>query len=316
MIGVGRWGQVYIKTLLALGERCRLTHLGTSRPEHAALVPHPVEVAADWRQLLRADCDALIIATPPHTHAEILEACLAAGKPCLVDKPLCLDVATAQRLHRNVQSAGIPVLVNHTHLFDAAYAALKRELDSAREPIRAILSEGMSLGVFRSDTPALWDWASHDVSLCLDLLGAVPARVDALGGPRDPQGVPEQVSLRLEFPGSACAWIHAGRLSPVKRRHLSVFTNHHLYAWDALAPTPLTVSPIDFAARCQGGVPRPDGLERRPVDGAAGSPPMERVVAYFLDGLSGGDRRLFGTALALDVTRVLAGAAARMERAG
>ena len=316
LIGVGRWGRVHIKTLLALGERCRITHLGTSHPENARLIPHAVEVASDWRALLRAECDALIIATPASTHAEIVEACLEAGRPCIVDKPFCLDAATAQRLHRKAQSSATPVLVNYTHLFDAAYSALKREVAAARQPVRAVISEGLSLGVFRSDTPALWDWASHDVSLCLDLLAARPVCVDALGGPRDPNGRPEQVSVRLEFQDGACAWIHTGQLSPVKRRSLSVFTDRAVYVWDTLDRTPVTVAAINFANRYAGGVPRPDGLEWRPVPGAEGALPMERMVTYFLDGLAGGDRRLFGTQLALDVTEVLAQAEQVMARRG
>lgn len=317
LIGVGQWGQVHIKTLLALGERCRITHLGTGHPENARHIPYPVEVAADWRQLLRADCDALIIATPAATHAEILEACLDAGKPCIVDKPLCLDLATAQRLHRKAQASTTPVLINYTHLFDAGYLALKNELNALRgEPVRALISEGLSLGAFRSDTPALWDWASHDVSVCLDLLQASPAAVDALGGPRDPQGRPELVSLRLDFASGATAWIHAGQLSPVKRRTVTVFTDRSLYAWDTQAQPPLTVAPIDFAKRYEGGVPRPDGLERRAVITATGGAPMQRMATYFLDGLAGGDRRLFGTQLALDVTQILVQADNEMQRRG
>ena len=314
LIGVGPWGRVHLKTLLALGDRCRITHVSTSRPENAQLIPHPVEVVSDWHQLLRADCEALIIATPPSTHAQIVEACLDAGRPCIVDKPLCLDLATAQRLHRKAQSSTTPILVNYTHLFDAGYTALKREVAASGQPVRAVISEGLSLGIFRSDTPALWDWVSHDASLCLDLLGVSPSRVEALGGPRDARGRPEQVSVRLEFPDGACAWIHAGSLSPVKRRSLTVFTDRSLVVWDPQARVPVTAAAIDFADRYAGGVPRPDGLPWRPVAGAEGATPMERMVTYFLDGLSGGDRRLFGTQLALDVTQVLDQAERAMAR--
>ena len=122
--------------------------------------------------------------------------------------------------------------------------------------------------------------------------------------------------MQLEFQDGACAWIHTGQLSPVKRRSLSVFTDRAVYVWDTLDRTPVTVAAIDFANRYAGGVPRPDGLERRPVPGAEGALPMERMVTYFLDGLAGGDRRLFGTQLALDVTEVLAQAEQAMARRG
>jgi hypothetical protein len=41
--------------------------------------------------------------------------------------------------------------------------------------------------------------------------------------------------------------------------------------------------------------------------------PMASMLSYFLDGLAGGDRRYFGTRLALHVTRVLAAAEAAMR---
>ena len=304
LIGAGRWGQVHIRTLADLAERCRLTHLCTSDPQRAKLVSHPVTALTDWRRLIDSDCDAVIIATPPSTHADMVEACVEAGKPCLVEKPLCLDVATAERLHRRVAASGVPVLVNHTHLFSSHYRSLKRAVREAGEPIRLLVSEGMSLGPFRTHTSALWDWCPHDLSLCLDLIGEVPQRVDALGGPRGPGDAPEQVSVRLDFPGGSSAWIHAGRLSPQKRRSFSVFTDHGLYVWDDVASEPLTVSTIDFPQRYAQGIP--ETPERLPLAPTSSLPPMASALLYFVDGLAGGDRTYFGCGLALEVTRLLA----------
>lgn len=304
LVGFGRWGKVYLQTLLSLPDRCRLTHLCTSKPENAALVSHPVAISASWRDLVRSDCDAVIIATPPQAHAEILEACLEAGKPCIVEKPFCLDVATAERLHQRIQASGIPVLVDHTHLFDPYYWSLRQALNEANEPIRVMLSEGMGFGPFRPETPALWDWGPHDLSLCLDLVGELPQQIDALAGPRNPQGAPEMISLRLDFPGGACAWVQNGCLSPQKRRSFSVMTDHRLYVWDEHAPEPLTVSRMDFIGRYAERIPT--SLQRTPMIPASGLPPLANAVTYFLDGLAGGDQRYFGGELALEVTRVLA----------
>ena len=303
LIGVGRWGKVYIRTVLSLGARCRLTQLGTSKPAHAALVPYPVQVTSDWRKAIDSDCDAVLIATPPSTHAQIVEACLEAGKPCMVEKPLCLDLASAERVHQRIQASGVPVLVNHTQLFNPGYQALKRAVDDAGETIRVLIAEGMALGVFRTHTPTLWDWCPHDFNLCLDLMGQSPVRVAALGGPADPNGAPELVSVRLDFAGGSCAWIHAGRLSPHKRRTLSVFTDTQLFMFDDLATERLTVSRMDFARRYANGIPEP--LEKRALALASTRRPMEHALTYFLDGLAGGDRRYFGSDLALEVVRLL-----------
>ena len=294
LIGAGRWGQVYLHTFASLSDRCRLTHLCTSRPGASAMVGHPVQVTADWGQLIASDCEAVIIATPPQTHAEIVEACLNAGKPCLVEKPLCLDVATAERLDERIRASGVPVLVDHTQLFTPSYHALKASVRQAGEPVRALLSEGMDFGPFRTDTPALWDWGPHDVSLCLEFTGQSPLHLEALGGPCGPEGDPEMVSLRLDFRGELSAWIQVGRISTQKRRSFTVMTESRVYVLDDLAEHKLTVGPVS------------EPLERTPLAVGPEDPAMVHVVRYFLDGLSGGDRSRFGADLALEVTRVLA----------
>lgn len=312
LIGAGRWGKVYIKTLLALGERCRLTHLCTSQPANARLVPYPAEIVRDWRRAVRASCDAVIIATPPQTHAEILDACLEAGKPCIVEKPLCLDVATAERLDERVRSSQLPVLVNHTHLFNPYYLALKRALAESQECIRLVASEGMAFGPFRTDTPALWDWGPHDLSLCLDLMGTAPERADAVAALRAADGTPEAANLHLEFPGGASAWIQISRRSSTKRRTLAVITDEHSYFLDDASPAPLTVGQVPFAS------PYPADRSAAPQRSAllpaiTQRRPMEQMLTYFFDGLDEGDRHYFGTALALTSTRVLAACEAAMR---
>lgn len=303
-----------MRTLGALKARCRLTHVGTRHPERlAGVTTDPVAVLPEWADVIQADCDAVIIATPPQTHVALLEACLKAGKPCIIEKPLCLDLAEAERVHRRVAERGVPVLVDHTQLFHPAYEALARALAQAGEPVRVACSEGMALGPFRSDVPALWDWAPHDVSLCLDLFGRAPAGVAALGGPRSQAGAPELVSLRLEFSGGGCGWIQAGRLSPVRRRTLTVFTDTRVYRLEDAARPSLEVAPLAFASR--EGAPRVESLSWAPIPFDAARAPMERMVSYFLDGVAGGDQARFGTGPALDVVRVLSACAQVLEPA-
>ena len=99
----------------------------------------------------------------------------------------------------------------------------------------------------------------------------------------------------------------------MKRRALTVMTDRHLYVADDLGPQPLTVAPLDWAGRYAGrGSPE---LKPEPLAPASGLQPLMGMVSYFLDGLAGGDRRLFGTAFALEVVRVLAaGDSAMRER--
>lgn len=304
LIGAGRWGQKILRTVVALRDRCELTHLVTRYQERAALVPYPVTVSQHWRDLVTAPCDAVIIATPPNLHAEMIEACLEQRKPCLVAKPLCLDLETAEHLQARIETSHVPVLVDHTFLFHPAYKALKDALRLSGEIIRVVISEGIGLGPFRSDTPAWWDWGPHDISLCLDLLGDMPTHIAALAGPRDTMGHPEQLSVRLEFAQGTSAWIYAGRLGPQKCRRLAVFTEQSLYRWDGLGTPSLMRGSCDFNHR-YAGTGWFDDLQFEEVAIENSGRPLDGVLTYFLDGLAGGDRHYFGSMFGREVIRVL-----------
>ena len=53
-----------------------------------------VHFVDDYESLLALECvDAVIVATPNDHHREVLRRVAASGKHCLVEKPLCIDVA-------------------------------------------------------------------------------------------------------------------------------------------------------------------------------------------------------------------------------
>lgn len=319
LIGAGRWGKVYIRTIESLGPRLALTHWATRRPENRALIKGPVTLFSDWRRMLTAPCDAIVIATPASLHAEMTQACLEAGKPCIVEKPLCFGTATAQGLRQKAEQAGVLVLVNYIHLYNPAYQALKRAVAASGKPIRAILSEGIGWGPFRADVGTLWDRCPHDVALCLDLIGAAAgAEVTALGGLPDPQGRPEVVTLHLQWKNGAAAWIQSGRLGPQKRRVLSVLTDSDLFCFDDQDLTRCAEAhggasfsagrcrriPFDYPGRTEmGGGPRPQEGEPIPVPVPAPTP-MEAMLTAFADQL---EKKAppDGLGLTVEITRIL-----------
>ncbi len=89
------------------------------------------ETSDDWRRALdRADVDAVIIATPDHTHEEIALAAAAAGKHILVQKPMAGSVAACERIIQAAQSAGVDLQVSFMHRYF-------EEVQQARELLAA-----------------------------------------------------------------------------------------------------------------------------------------------------------------------------------
>jgi 1,5-anhydro-D-fructose reductase (1,5-anhydro-D-mannitol-forming) len=75
--------------------------------EHSAIrfTTNPAEVIA-------ADVDAVYIATPPATHAELTEAAFAAGHSVFCEKPLAISLADGQRMLEAAATSGAASAVN------------------------------------------------------------------------------------------------------------------------------------------------------------------------------------------------------------
>jgi predicted dehydrogenase len=67
--------------------------------------------------LAHEELDALLIATPNHLHEPHIQAALSAGLHVLVEKPLALSSASAQKLARAVEKRDRVVMVGMTHRY-------------------------------------------------------------------------------------------------------------------------------------------------------------------------------------------------------
>lgn len=225
LLGVGPWGRRYVETIRAV-PGTRLAAVSSRNPETARLVPPGCRVMTDWRAVIAdAEVDAVIVATPPALHATMALAAIDAGKPVLVEKPMALSVADANEIEAKSRARGVLVLAGHTQLFNTAFRRLKRALPEIG-PVRRIVSSSGKWGPFRP-APApmpLWDFAPHDIAMCIYLLDAIPTRVSAKREVHDKveDGTGDRYLLTLAFPRGVSAEIRTGNLFRPKRRWFEV----------------------------------------------------------------------------------------------
>ena len=67
--------------------------------------------------------DGVIVATPNHLHAAHGLACVAAGVPALIEKPIAADTATAEPLVAAAEAGGVPLLIGHHRRHNPLVAA-------------------------------------------------------------------------------------------------------------------------------------------------------------------------------------------------
>ena len=86
----------------------------------------PLACATLTEALALPGVDAVTIATPPHTHAELALEAIAAGRHVLCEKPFARDTAEGRTVLDAAQRAGIVHLLGTEFRFDAGQALLAR----------------------------------------------------------------------------------------------------------------------------------------------------------------------------------------------
>ena len=74
------------------------------------------------------EVDAVLVATPEHTHTPMVLAALAAGKPVMCDTPMALNVADAAQMMDASESLGVPLCFAYTQRFQRQWQVAKENI--------------------------------------------------------------------------------------------------------------------------------------------------------------------------------------------
>ena len=225
VIGCGYWGPQLIRNFAEMPE-ATLAGVADTREDRLDYVRqrHPgVPVFTDYRDLLAADVDAVVVATPIETHFPIARDALRAGKHVLVEKPLALSVIDATELIMTARAANRTLMSGHTFLYNPAVVELRRIVRSGElGRIYYLDAARLSLGLFWRHVNVIWDLAPHDVSILFYVLGSVPVAVSARGSSCVRPNVHDVAYVEIQFEGGISAQLHVSWLDPAKVRRLTV----------------------------------------------------------------------------------------------
>src|ERR1700761_5336482 len=135
VVGLGYWGPNLARNFSAI-PGCELAYLcdadPAARDRLARLFPGAAP-AGDLAELLADPAlDAVVLATPVPTHAELAVRVLEAGKHCFVEKPLALTAPDAERAVAAAGQADRVLMVGHLLEYHPGVGKLK-ELAEAGE---------------------------------------------------------------------------------------------------------------------------------------------------------------------------------------
>jgi predicted dehydrogenase len=124
LAGTGRMGRVHLNNLTRQCAVAELACVYDTDPGRAASVAaeYGVPAARTFVELIERS-EAVAIATPTGSHAELTVAAAQAGRPVLCEKPLSLDRATTVATIDAVEAAGVALQVGFHRRFDPDWAA-------------------------------------------------------------------------------------------------------------------------------------------------------------------------------------------------
>jgi len=198
----------------------------------------PASRMSDSLDELLADpeLDAIALATPVPTHADLAVKVLAAGKHCFIEKPMAQSVADAQRVLDAAERSGRTLMVGHLLEYHPGLRKLKELTDSGElGDIYYIYGNRLNLGKLRADENALWSLGAHDISVLLALAGEEPIEMVANGASYVRPGVEDVVFAFLRFPSGLTAHLHLSWLDPHKERRFTVVGSRRMATFDDMA---------------------------------------------------------------------------------
>lgn len=180
-----------------------------------------------------AEIHAVIIATPVNTHFQLAKAALQAGKHVLCEKPLAAEVKEVEELMLLAENNKRVLLPGHIFIYNEAVQFVKKQLDAiALGNIYYITGQRTGLGPIRNDVNALYDLATHDISILIYLLGEMPVQVKATGERYLRNEHEDMVVLQMQFPSKVLATITVSWLHPKKVRELCIVGSNKMLVFD------------------------------------------------------------------------------------
>jgi len=180
-----------------------------------------------------ADIDAVVIATPARTHADLAIEALEAGKHVFVEKPMTMDTKQADFIRDAIGDRTF--MVGHTFLYNDLVTWIKEYIDQGGIG-RILYATGswLNWGTVRNDVDAFWNFAPHPLSILLYWLDTIPDNVRWIGHDHLQPGIADMALVSVDF-GPVVAQLALSWLCPLKVRQMMVVGEKATVVFDDMA---------------------------------------------------------------------------------
>ncbi len=217
LIGTGGIAQTYAQAFHA-SDCCKLVAVADTNKDSAKAFAEPLAAKnySDYKTLAENETiDAVIISTPPNTHAEIAVYFMNAGKHVLCEKPFCLSIAEAKEMIDCAETTGVKFTMASKFRYVADVVKAKAMLASG---VLGDVIQFENAFTARVDMARRWnsqreisgggvlmDNGTHSVDIIRYFLGAITEVLAVEAGGTQNLSVDENVKLLAKTAGNVTA---------------------------------------------------------------------------------------------------------------
>ena len=242
VIGAGYWGPNIVRNALAF-PGCELKWVcdrDVARARHVVGAQSPIHVTPDIDDVLADDSvEAVAIATPPATHAELAFRCVEAGRHLLIEKPLASSFDAGLQMVKAAEERDLILHCDHTFCYTPAVQKI-RDLVVAGQLGTPLYYDSVrvNLGLVQQHVDVFWDLAPHDISILDFILGSGRELLTVAAEGADPLGLGHACVgyLTMRYSDGLLAHCHLNWLSPTKVRTTIVGGSERMVLWNDLLP--------------------------------------------------------------------------------
>ncbi len=243
VVGAGYWGPNLIRNFSA----ARNTHLlwvcdvDKERARQSVAAWGDVQTTSDLGDVLEDPAvEAVAIATPAASHADLALRVIEAGRHVLIEKPLARTMAEGHAIVEAARARDVVVMVDHTFCYTAPVRKIREVVQSGElGELLFFDSVRINLGLIQHDIDVFWDLAPHDLSILDFILPPQAQPVQVAAHAADPLGIGHACVgyLTIHLANGAIAHVHVNWLSPTKIRTTIIGGTRRMVVWDDLHPS-------------------------------------------------------------------------------
>ena len=317
LVGCGYWGKNLCRNFNALGALAEVVDSTEAGQANALSIAPQVSVSSSFDEMLEnPSIQAVALATPAETHADLAVRAMGAGKDVFVEKPMALSLEDAKKMKVSAEENDCILMVGHLLEYHPAVLKLRHLIDSGElGKINYVYSNRLNFGKVRTEENALWSFAPHDVAVILRLIGAFPHEISATGGNYLTEGLADVTVSNLRFPDESRAHIFVSWLHPFKEQRLVVIGDKKMAIFNDVQPYGDKLVLYPQTVEFEDKIPILRKEDAQPVE-YPDAEPLREECRHFIECVAKRSNPLTDAQSGIDVLKVLHGCQASINQNG